>query len=213
MDKAERTASFIRSYIHDDEGRLGEIYLKAQADGIPVIRPETREFIKTQIMICKPAKVLEIGTAVGYSALFMLKYMPVDAHITTIELSACRADNARANIHELGYGDRITVINGDASMVLNELDSVYDMVFIDAAKGQYMTYLKQAMRLVRKGGIIISDNILQEGEILESHFTVAKRDRTIHDRMREYVYELMNNDGLESSIVPVGDGVALSVRL
>ncbi len=213
MDKSERISSFIRSYIHDDEGILGEIYADAVSRGVPVIRPETREFIKTQIMLAKPANVLEIGTAVGYSALYMIGHMPADGHITTIELSAERASEARRNIALCGRDKQIEVCEGDAAEVLKKLDGSYDMAFVDAAKGQYMVYLPEVMRLVRAGGVIISDNILQEGEVLESHFTVAKRDRTIHDRMREYIYELMNNGELATSIIPVGDGVAVSVRL
>lgn len=213
MDKSERTASFIRSYIHDDLGLLGDIYKDAVKRGVPVIRPETREFIKTQIMLKMPAKVLEIGTAVGYSALYMIQHMPADGCITTIELSEERALEARANIDRLGRANQIEVIKGDAYEVLKKLEGSYDMAFVDAAKGQYMSYLPEVMRLVKSGGLIISDNILQEGEVLESHFTVSKRDRTIHDRMREYIYEIMNNAGLETAIIPVGDGVAVSLRL
>lgn len=213
MDDFTRVSSFIRSYIHDDAGELGEIYRQAVSDGVPVIRPETRELLKTQLLITQPKRVLEIGTAVGYSALSMLQYMPDDAHITTIELSVERVQEAKENIRKLNKQDAITVIQGDAAEVLKTLDESFDFAFVDAAKGQYIAYLPEVMRLVRAGGLIVSDNILQEGEVLESHFTVAKRDRTIHDRMRSYIYELCNNKQLETSILSVGDGVALSVKL
>lgn len=213
MDDFTRVSSFIRSYIHDDAGELGEIYRQAVSDGVPVIRPETRELLKTQLLITQPKRVLEIGTAVGYSALSMLQYMPDDAHITTIELSVERVQEAKENIRRLNKQDAITVIQGDAAEVLKTLDESFDFAFVDAAKGQYIVYLPEVMRLVRAGGLIVSDNILQEGEVLESHFTVAKRDRTIHDRMRSYIYELCNNKQLETSILSVGDGVALSVKL
>lgn len=213
MDDFTRVSSFIRSYIHDDAGELGEIYRQAVSDGVPVIRPETRELLKTQLLITQPKRVLEIGTAVGYSALSMLQYMPDDAHITTIELSLERVQEAKENIRRLNKQDAITVIQGDAAEVLKTLDESFDFAFVDAAKGQYIAYLPEVMRLVRAGGLIVSDNILQEGEVLESHFTVAKRDRTIHDRMRSYIYELCNNKQLETSILSVGDGVALSVKL
>lgn len=213
MDDFTRVSSFIRSYIHDDAGELGEIYRQAVLDGVPVIRPETRELLKTQLLITQPKRVLEIGTAVGYSALSMLQYMPDDAHITTIELSVERVQEAKENIRRLNKQDAITVIQGDAAEVLKTLDESFDFAFVDAAKGQYIAYLPEVMRLVRAGGLIVSDNILQEGEVLESHFTVAKRDRTIHDRMRSYIYELCNNKQLETSILSVGDGVALSVKL
>ncbi len=213
MEDLTRVSSFIRSYIHDDAGHLGDIYRQAVSAGVPVIRPETRELLKTQLLLTKPVHILEIGTAVGYSALFMLQYTPENAHITTIELSADRAEDARENIRSLDRQDKITVLQGDAAEVLKTLDGSFDFAFVDAAKGQYITYLPEVMRLVRQGGLIVSDNVLQEGEVLESHFTVAKRDRTIHDRMRAYLYELCNNKQLETVILSVGDGVALSVRL
>lgn len=213
MEDLTRVSSFIRSYIHDDAGQLGDIYRQAVSDGVPVIRPETRELLKTQLLLTKPLNILEIGTAVGYSALFMLQYTPKNAHVTTIELSTDRVKDARENIRSLNRQDEITVLQGDAAEVLKTMDGSFDFVFVDAAKAQYIVYLPEVMRLVRRGGLIVSDNVLQEGEVLESHFTVAKRDRTIHDRMRAYLYELCNNKQLETAILSVGDGVALSVRL
>lgn len=209
----ERVSSFIKSYIHDDEGLLGEIYSSAVADAVPVIRPETRELLRTQLLLTRPKRILEIGTAVGYSSLFMAGCLSDDARITTIELDADRAALAQENICRMGREDMITVLKGDAADVLKTLpDAEYDFAFVDAAKGQYIFYLPDVLRLVKQGGLIISDNVLQDGEVLESHFTVTKRDRTIHDRMREYLYELCNNDCLDTAILSVGDGVALSVR-
>lgn len=213
LEDMARVSSFIRSYIHDDAGRLGDIYRQAVSDGVPVIRPETRELLKTQLLLTKPLNILEIGTAVGYSALFMLQYAPENAHVTTIELSADRVRDARGNIESLNRQEQITVLQGDAAEVLAAMDGSFDFAFVDAAKAQYIAYLPEVMRLVRQGGLIVSDNVLQDGEVLESHFTVAKRDRTIHDRMRAYLYELCNNGQLETAILSVGDGVALSVRL
>lgn len=210
---SERVSSFIKSYIHDDEGMLGEIYRQAAERGVPVIRQETRELLKTQLLLTRPSRILEIGTAVGYSALFMAQYAAEGAHITTIELDEKRAEEAVDNIRAMGRASGITVLCGDASELLPTLpDASFDFAFVDAAKGQYIYYLPEVLRLVRSGGLIVSDNILQDGDVLESHFTVAKRDRTIHDRMREYLYALSNSTEADSAILSVADGVALSVR-
>lgn len=210
---SDRVSSFIRSYIHDDEGMLGEIYRQAAERGVPVIRQETRELLKIQLLLTRPSHILEIGTAVGYSALFMARYAAEDAHITTIELDENRAGEAADNIRAMGREANITVLCGDASDLLPTLpDAGFDFAFVDAAKGQYIYYLPEVLRLVRSGGLIVSDNILQDGDVLESHFTVAKRDRTIHDRMREYLYALSNSAEADSAILSVADGVALSVR-
>lgn len=208
----DRVSSFVKSYIHDDAGALGDIYRKALEDKVPVIRPETRELIKTQLLLAKPLDVLEIGTAVGYSSLYMSNYIPENSHITTIELDEQRYNTAVDNIDRLGKSSVITVIKGDAAEVLKTFeDDAYDFAFVDAAKGQYIYYLPDVLRTVKSGGLIVSDNILQDGEVLESHFVVEKRNRTIHDRMREYLYVLNNDDRLKTAVLSVGDGVALSV--
>ncbi len=213
MQQFERITSFIRSYIKDDKGELGEIYARAIETKVPVMRPETRELIKTQLLLKKPTRVLEIGTAVGYSALFMSRYLSDGAYITTIELDEDRVSIARENIKKLGKEEVIEVLKGDASEVLKTLTTgAYDFAFVDAAKGQYINYYEEVMRLVKPGGLIISDNILQGGDIIESHYTVEKRNRTIHDRMREYLYTICNDERLETSLLSVGDGVAISVK-
>lgn len=213
MVTLDRISSFVKSYIKDDEGILGEIYSDAVKNGVPVIRPETRELLKTQLLLKKPDNILEIGTAVGYSSLYMSNYISEKAHITTIELDLDRAETAVYNIERLGRQKVIDVICGDAANVLKTLaDAAYDFAFVDAAKGQYINYLPDVLRIVKQGGVIISDNILQEGEILESHFTVEKRNRTIHDRMREYLYAICNDNRLDTAILSVGDGVAISIR-
>ena len=207
----ERISDFIKSYIEDDNDSLGLIYKEAVADNVPVIRPETREFLKTQLLLKKPSRILEIGTAVGYSALYMSRYAG-DAVIDTIELSGERVLRAQKNIKSQGKEKVITVHQGDAAGVLKHLfDDTYDFAFVDAAKGQYIYYLPDILRVMKRGGVIISDNILQEGEILESHFLVEKRNRTIQDRMREYLYAITHNPDIDTAILPVGDGVAVSI--
>lgn len=212
MQDFERITSFINSFNKDDEGTLGEIYEQARERGIPVIRRETRELLKLLMLMQHPANILEIGTAVGYSALYMSKYASCHSYITTIELDTDRAEEARNNIKRLGMDSVITVLQGDAAEVLPTLSGSFDFAFVDAAKGQYLNYYEEVMRLLAPGGLILSDNVLQDGEILESHFLVTKRDRTIHDRMRDYLYTIKNDSRLETAILSVGDGVALSIR-
>lgn len=212
MHSLDRISDFIRSYIEDDKGKLGEIYRKAVQNNVPVIRPETREFLKTQLIIKKPSRILEVGTAVGYSALYMSGFIDDNALIDTIELSDERVQEAEANIKSMGKQDVIRVHHGDAAEVLKTLEeNTYDFAFVDAAKGQYIFYLPEIIRVMKSGGVIISDNILQDGDVTESHFLVEKRNRTIHDRMREYLYTLTHSTDMETAILPVGDGVAVSI--
>lgn len=213
MISLERVSSFVKSYIKDDEGELGEIYRKAVDESVPIMRPETKEFLKTQLLIKKPISILEIGTAVGYSSLFMSQFVSKQARITTIELDESRADIAETNIQSMNKTKVITVLRGDAAKVLKTLnDDFYDFVFVDAAKGQYINYFEDVLRVTKRDGLIISDNILQNGEIIESHFVVEKRNRTIHDRMREYVYALFNDDRVESAVLTVADGIGVTVK-
>ena len=213
MKGLERVESFINSYIKDDEEELEEIYRQAVSDKVPVIRRTTKEFIRTLLMIKKPNDILEIGTAVGYSALFMSKNTDKEAYITTIELDDSRAKEAVSNIERLGKSDYINVINADAQDTLKTLkDESYDFIFVDAAKGQYINYYEDVLRVAKKDAVIISDNILQDGEILESHFTVEKRNRTIHDRIREYLYLITHDDRVNTSVLSIGDGVAFTIK-
>ncbi len=209
----ERISAFIKSYLGDDEGMLGKIYSDAIRDRVPVMRKETRELLKTQLIMKKPMQILEIGTAVGYSSIYMSKYLGDDGRITTIELDEERVKIARANIEAMGLEHVIEVLQGDAYEVLKTLPGeTYDFAFVDAAKGQYINYYPDVMRVVKNTGVIISDNVLQDGDVLESHYTVDKRNRTIHDRMRDYLYTITHDDRLDTAILSVGDGVAISVK-
>ncbi len=213
IDDFSRITSFVRSMIADDKGELGVLYRQAVEAGVPVIRPEAKEFLKTQLMMKKPKHVLEIGTAIGYSSLYMSQYLPEGADITTIELSEERAELAGKNISRFGKEALIHVICGDAAHILLTLsDEQYELVFVDAAKAQYIYYLPEVLRVLAPEGVIVSDNILQEGDILESHFLVEKRNRTIHDRMREYLYTITHHEQLETALLSVGDGMAVSIK-
>ncbi|MGN0435303.1 MAG: O-methyltransferase [Wujia sp.] len=212
MAEFERITSYIRSLIHDEAGYLGEIYNEAKADNVPVIRPEAREFMRTQLLLTKPENILEIGTAVGYSALFMSSVVR-QAAITTMELDKERIKIAKSNIRKAGKEKQINVLEGDANDLLKTLpDTCYDFIFVDAAKAQYINYLPEIKRVAAKGAVIITDNVLQEGDVLESHFLVEKRNRTIHDRMRDYLYAICNDEELVTSVMAIGDGMSLSIK-
>ena len=160
----------------------------------------------------KPRQILEVGTAIGFSALLMSEYMPCDGHITTIEKYEKRIPIARENFKKYGKSEQITLIEGDASEVLAGLAGEYDLIFMDAAKGQYIHFLPDILRLLKQGGVLLSDNVLQDGDVIESRYAVTRRNRTIHGRMREYLYELKNHPQLQTSIIPLGDGITLSVK-
>ena len=158
-------------------------------------------------------KILEIGTAIGFSTLFLERFSRPETEITTIEKVEMRLKEARKN---LAGHDRIRLIEGDAltvldNMVLNHTER-YDFIFLDAAKGQYPEFLKPIKILLNPGGMLVTDNVLLEGSIAESKFSIERRDRTIHKRMREYLYELTHSDDFETVILPVGDGVAVSIN-
>ena len=208
----ERFSTYVASLEAPEEPLLERIEAEALAARVPIIRKETQSFLKTLLVMHKPRKVLEIGTAVGFSALLMSAYLPEGGHITTIENYEKRISIARENFRQAGKEGEISLIQGDALAVMKELTEAYDLIFMDAAKGQYIHYLPEAVRLLAPGGVLVSDNVLQGGDVLESRFAVERRDRTIHSRMREYLYELKHHDQLQTSILPLGDGVALSVR-
>jgi len=211
MQSEERVNSYIRSLESGETPFLEELYAEALNDHIPVIRRELMSFLKTLLLIAGPKNILEVGCATGFSSIFMASSTDDDCYIRTIEIDPEDAEQARGNILRAGLSDRITVICGDASDVLKELEGPYDLIFMDAAKGQYLSWLPEVKRLMKSGSVLLSDNIFREGEILESRFLVERRDRTIHKRMREYLYEITHDPLLATSLLPVGDGAALSV--
>ena len=208
-----RITDYILS-LETGQGQLCDrIEQEALAARVPIIRRETAALLKTLVAAKAPRAILEIGTAVGYSALLMARVMPADCRITTIEKYEKRIPVARENFRLAGEEERITLLEGDADEILDRLKgSYFDFVFMDAAKGQYLAWLPKLMELMPAGAVLVSDNVLQDGDIVQSRFAVERRNRTIHGRMREYLYELKHNRALETSILPVGDGVALSVR-
>ena len=208
----ERIITFINSMDTENSEILEQIEKEARADSVPIIRREMQSFLRTLLMLKKPVHILEVGTAVGFSALLMSEYAPEECRITTIENYDKRIPIARANFKRAGKEEQIDLIEGDGLEVMHGLEGPYDLIFVDAAKGQYIHYLPEVMRLLGTDGVLVSDNVLQEGDIIESRFAVERRNRTIHSRMREYLYELKHHDQLQTSIIPLGDGVALSVK-
>ena len=208
----ERMVTYIHSLETPESPLIEQIEQEALDTYVPIIRKETQSFLKVLLMMKKPVRVLEVGTAIGFSALLMCEYLPENGHITTIEKYEKRIPIARENFKRAGKEDRITLMEGDALEVMRSLEGPFDFIFMDAAKGQYIHYMPEAIRLLSKDGVLMSDNVLQDGDIIESRFAVERRNRTIHSRMREYLYELKHNDQLQTSIIPLGDGVALSVK-
>ena len=208
----ENIVTYIHSLESGNSAILETIEKEALDTFVPIIRKEMQSFLKVFLMIQKPKRILEVGCAVGFSAILMSEYMPGDGHITTIENYEKRIPIARENFKRAGKEDKITLIEGDAMDVLKTLDGPYDFIFMDAAKGQYIHYLPEILRLLPAGGVLITDNVLQEGDITSSRFAVERRNRTIHARMRDYLYEIKHNDHLETSIVPLGDGISISYR-
>lgn len=208
----ERMAAFIQSFDSGNTPFLETLEQEALADNVPIIRGDTQNFLKMLLAIKKPVRILEVGCAVGFSALLMSEYAPAECRITTIEKYEKRIPVARENFKRAGKEDVITLLEGDAMEILKELHDTYDFIFMDAAKGQYIHFFPEVYRLLAKDGILVSDNVLQDGEVLESRFAVTRRNRTIHSRMREYLYTLTRHEGLQTSILPVGDGVTVSVK-
>ena len=208
----ERMVTYIRSLEVPESAVIEAIEQEALRDRVPIIRKEMQSFLKVLLMIKRPMRILEVGAAVGFSSILMSEYMPEGGHITTIENYDKRIPIARANFKRAGKEEQIDLIEGDALEVMHGLEGPYDLIFVDAAKGQYIHYLPEVMRLLGSDGVLVTDNVLQEGDIIESRFAVERRNRTIHSRMREYLYELKHHDQLQTSIIPLGDGVALSVK-
>lgn len=208
----ERMTAYINSLDRGNTDLLNEIEEEAKKARVPVIRREMQSFLKTLLAAKQPRAVLEVGTAVGFSALLLCEYGHPKAHITTIEKYEKRILAARENFRRAGKEGQITLLEGEAAGHLEKLAGPFDLIFMDAAKGQYLHFLPQVLRLLAPGGLLVSDNVLQDGDLIESRFAVERRNRTIHSRMREYLYELTHHPGLVTSVLPLGDVVTLSVK-
>ena len=209
----ERLVTYIDSLDSGNTEILDTIEKEALDSYVPIIRKSMQSFLKLLLAMQKPKRILEVGTAVGFSAILMAEYNPYPCEIVTIENYDKRIPIARENFKRAGKEKQITLLEGDATEVLKTLDEPFDMIFMDAAKGQYINFFGDVMRLLKKDGVLVSDNVLQDGDIIESHFIVTRRNRTIHKRMREYLYELTHREDLVTAVLPIGDGITVSTKI
>ena len=209
----ERLVTYINSLDRGNTEVLDTIEREALDSYVPIIRKEMQSFLKLLLAMQKPKRILEVGTAVGFSAILMTEYNPYPCELVTIENYEKRIPIARENFVRAGKENQITLIEGDATEVLKTLEEPFDMIFMDAAKGQYINFMPDILRLLKKDGVLVSDNVLQDGDIIESHFVVTRRNRTIHKRMREYLYELTHRDDLVTAVLPIGDGITVSTKV
>lgn len=210
MISGERMDTFLASLDAGNTPFLDQIEREALETNVPIIRTQTQGMLRFLLAVRKPMSILEVGCAIGFSALLMSEYAPEGCRITTIEKYEKRIPVAKENFVRAGKEDAITLLEGDAADILKELTGPYDFIFMDAAKGQYIHFLPEILRLLAPDGLLVSDNVLQDGDILESRFAVERRNRTIHSRMREYLFELTHHEALRTVVLPVGDGVTVS---
>lgn len=187
---------------------IDSIKQKALEEHIPIIMDDTLEVVDKILTEIKPKRILEIGTAVGYSAICFSKYLQPGGKIDTIERDAERVAEARINIEKVGIADKINIYEGDAVEILPTLNEKYDVVFIDAAKGKYPFFLKEALRMIKPNGVILADNILYKGYVMSDYN--KHKQRTAVRNLREYVKEVTENPNIETEILEVGDGLAIS---
>ena len=208
----ERYSSYMNSLYEANTELLQRLEEDAHRDDVPIIRKETQQLLKVLLSLKQPSAILEVGAAIGFSSILMAEYNPAECKITTIENYEKRIPVAKKNIKDAGKQDVITLLEGDATEILKELQGPYDFIFMDAAKAQYIVFLPEVKRLLSNGGVLVSDNVLQDGDVVQSRFAVTRRNRTIHKRMREYLYALTHDEELSTTILPVGDGVTISVK-
>lgn len=209
----ERFVTYINSLDTGNTPFLEALEKEAIDTYVPIIRKEMQTFLKWMLALKRPMRILEVGTAIGFSALLMAEYNPVEGKITTIENYEKRIPIAKENFKKAGRESQITLLEGDAADWLKQLEGPYDFIFMDAAKGQYIHFMDDVIRLLAPDGVLVSDNVLQDGDIIESRYAVTRRNRTIHKRMRDYLYQLTHHPQLQTTVLPLGDGVTLSVKL
>lgn len=204
--------SSITTYIHslepDGPEWLAKIRSYAEQENVPVIRREVEPFLKVLLNISCPGKILEIGSGIGYSALFMNSVLP-SAKILTIENYEPRLKDCR---RFLADREQITLLEGDGVVIIREMSEPVDLIFLDAAKGQYIQMLPDIKRLLKPGGVLLADNVLQDGTLVRSRYIIPRRQRTIHSRMREFLWEVKHCPEFDASVITVGDGMLLGIR-
>ena len=204
---------YLRTIQPHYDGVLGEIEKESRDAQVPVIPHETARLLSVLLTMKKPKNILEVGTAVAFSSGLMSRYLQDGGTITTIDRYELMLKDARKNIARMGLEDTIKILEGDAADILPTLTGPYDVIFLDAAKGQYSAFLPHCLRLLPVGGLLIVDDVLQGGDIAKTRFSVPRRQRTIHKRLRNFLWDISHNDALESSIVPIGDGLAVCIKI
>ena len=208
----ERSEVFIRAHSREFPAYLEELEKEAKEQDVPVIRKGTQELLRFLLCLKNPVRILEIGTAVGFSSLLMAEYTKENCSITTVENYAPRIEEAKKNFEKYDKNKKIKILEGDAGEILSKLEGKYDFIFLDGPKGQYEAYLDDILRIMDYKALLVTDNIFKEGDVLESRYALERRDRTIHSRMREFLLRLRDEESLESVILSNGDGATLSVK-
>jgi predicted O-methyltransferase YrrM len=208
----EYITEFLRKDIPRRNGLLGELEEYAEVNSVPIVQPETAQFLEVITKIKRPERILEIGCAIGYSAMLMAEGLADQGSITTLEWDKDMAELARENIKKAGLEDTINVINRDAKEVLPTLTGEYDIIFLDGPKAHYIHMLNDCVRLLKKGGILIADNVLYKGMTADPEH-VVRRKITIVKRLQHFIGAQMQHPELRASLLPLGDGVTIAVKI
>lgn len=193
--------------------KLGELQKKAYEQNIPIITNDVVKLISILLSIKKPTNILEIGTAVGFSASLMSEFLPPEGKLITIERNPIMIKKAKENFEKLGLTKKITLLEGNANEILKNIKEKFDVVFMDGGKGQYINILPDVYRLLKIDGLIIVDDILQDGNVAKKRQEIERRQRTIHKRLNDFLWEITNNDGLKTSLLTIDNGVALCYKI
>lgn len=203
--------NYIQSILPAHEGTLKELEKYARKNHVPIITREVAQLLKILLKIYRPKKILEIGTAIGYSSLIMASSTSKECEITTIERRLDMINLAKENLSNTKYNEKINILYGEAEKILIDMNGRYDFIFLDAAKGHYLDLFNKCIKILKSGGVIMSDNVLFKG-MVASDKLVVRRKKTIVKRLREYLKYINNLEGFESCIIPIGDGIALTYR-
>ena len=190
-------------------GSLGELEELAHENGVPVIPHETVVFLQFLLKQKQPKNVLEIGTAIGFSASLKAETLGEDAKITTIDRFPVMIEKAKKNFEKLGLTDQVTLLEGDAADLLSSLEGPYDFIFMDSAKSKYITFLPECLRLLSDDGVLMVDDVFQAGTVLQPIEEIPRKNRSIHRHLNEFLEEITKSSELTSTLLPLGDGVAL----
>lgn len=207
----DKVENYIRETLKPSQGLLRDLELYAEENSVPIIHKEVADLLRVILKLKRPKKILELGCAIGYSSLFFADVLDGDVEIVTTERNPIMFERAQDNIKKAGMEDRIKILVGDAEETLKDLEGTFDMIFIDAAKGHYKMFFDMLIGKLNHGGIVISDNILYKGMIASDDY-VVRRKKTIVKRMRTYLDYICDLEGISTSLIPIGDGLAISYK-